>query len=47
VTSFEQLEPAVKRAFDHEGPALVNVEIAQVINPVAEAAISRKLGSHG
>ncbi len=47
VTSFEQLEPAMKRAFDYNGPALVNVEIAQIISPVAEAAISRKLGSHG
>lgn len=47
VTSHEQLEPAMKRAFDHDGPALVNVEIAQVISHVAEAAISRKLGSHG
>lgn len=47
VTSYEQLEPAMKRAFDHNGPALVNVEIAQIISPVAEAAISRKLGSHG
>ncbi len=47
VTNHEQLEPAMKRAFDHDGPALVNVEIAQIISPVAEAAISRKLGSHG
>ncbi len=47
VTSYEQLEPALTRAFDHDGPALVNVEIAQIISPVAEAAISRKLGSHG
>ncbi|MDA0231935.1 MAG: thiamine pyrophosphate-binding protein [Chloroflexi bacterium] len=47
VTSFEQLEPALRRAFEYDGPALVNIEIAQVISPVAEAAISRKLGSHG
>lgn len=47
VTSIEQLESALKRAFEYDGPALVNVEIAQVISPVAEAAISRKLGSHG
>ena len=47
VTSHEQLEGAMKRAFEYDGPALVNVEIAQIISPVAEAAISRKLGSHG
>lgn len=47
VTSHEQLEPAMKRVFDHDGPALMNIEIAQVISPVAEAAISRKIGSHG
>ncbi len=47
VTSFEQLEPALKRSFEHNGPALLNIEIAQIISPVAEAAISRKLGSHG
>jgi acetolactate synthase-1/2/3 large subunit len=47
VTRAEELEPAMKRAFAHKGPALVNVEIAQIISPVAEAAISRKLGSHG
>ena len=47
VTKAEQLDGAVKRAFDYDGPALVNIEIAQIISPVAEAAISRKLGSHG
>ncbi|MDA0676527.1 MAG: thiamine pyrophosphate-binding protein [Chloroflexi bacterium] len=47
VTSHEQLEGAMKRAFEHDGPALVNIDIAQIISPVAEAAISRKLGSHG
>jgi acetolactate synthase-1/2/3 large subunit len=47
VTTAEELEPALKRAFDYDGPALVNVNIAQVISPVAEAAISRKMGTHG
>jgi acetolactate synthase-1/2/3 large subunit len=47
VTSYEQLDGAIERAFAHDGPALLNIDIAQVISPVAEAAISRKLGSHG
>jgi len=47
VTKAEGLENAMKRAFDHHGPALLNIDIEQVISPVAEAAISRKTGSHG
>ena len=47
VTKAEDLESAMKRAFDHHGPALLNIDIEQVISPVAEAAISRKTGSHG
>ena len=47
VTKAEDLEGAMKRAFDHDGPALLNIDIEQVISPVAEAAISRKTGSHG
>ncbi|MDA1280458.1 MAG: thiamine pyrophosphate-binding protein [Chloroflexi bacterium] len=47
VTKAEDLEGAMKRAFDHQGPALLNIDIAQIISPVAEAAISRKTGSHG
>ncbi len=47
VQSAEQLEPALQRAFSHPGPALVNIEVDQIISQVAEAAISRKLGSHG
>lgn len=47
VTSPDQLEPALDRAFRSGKPALVNVEVGQIISPVAEAAISRKLGSHG
>ena len=46
VTRAADLEPALKRAFDSNRPALVNVEIDQVISPVAEAAINRKLGTH-
>ena len=42
-----QLEPAIKRAFAHNGPALLNIEVDQIISPVAEAAIDRKVGSHG
>ncbi len=47
VETVEQLEPAIKRAFAHNGPALLNIEVGQIISPVAEAAIDRKLGSHG
>ncbi|MEX0763413.1 MAG: thiamine pyrophosphate-binding protein [Dehalococcoidia bacterium] len=47
VTKAAELEPALTRAFGSGKPAVVNVEIDQVISPVAEAAISRKLGSHG
>jgi thiamine pyrophosphate-dependent acetolactate synthase large subunit-like protein len=47
ITKAEDLEGAMKRAFDHDGPALLNIDIEQVISPVAEAAISRKTGSHG
>ncbi len=43
----EELEPAMKRAFAHNGPALLNIEVDQIISPVAEAAIDRKVGSHG
>jgi acetolactate synthase-1/2/3 large subunit len=46
VTKAEDLEGAMKRAFDYDGPALLNIDIEQIISPVAEAAISRKLGSH-
>ncbi len=47
VKTAEELEPALKRAFEYDGPALVNIEVDQIISPVAEAAIDRKLGSHG
>ena len=47
VTRAADLAPALERAFDSNRPALVNVEIDQVISPVAEAAINRKLGTHG
>ncbi len=47
VQTAEELEPAMKRAFAHNGPALLNIEIDQIISPVAEAAIDRKVGSHG
>ena len=47
VESAALLEPALKRAFASNKPALVNVMVDRVISPVAEAAISRKLGSHG
>jgi len=47
VTKAEDLESAMKRAFEHHGPALLNIDIEKVISPVAEAAISRKTGSHG
>ena len=47
VQTAEELEPAMKRAFAHNGPALLNIEVDQIISPVAEAAIDRKVGSHG
>ncbi len=47
VETVEQLEPAIRRAFEHDGPALLNIEVDQIISPVAEAAIDRKIGSHG
>jgi acetolactate synthase-1/2/3 large subunit len=47
VTSETELRPALTRAFGAGKPALVNVDIDKIISPVAEAAISRKLGSHG
>ncbi len=47
VTKVEDLEAAMQRAFDYSGPALLNIDIEQVISPVAEAAISRKMGTHG
>ena len=47
VQTAEELEPAMKRAFAHKGPALLNIEIDKIISPVAEAAIDRKVGSHG
>ena len=46
VTKAEELEGAMKRAFEYDGPALLNIDIGKIISPVAEAAISRKLGSH-
>ena len=47
VTCQAELGPALKRAFESGKPALVNVAVGRIISPVAEAAISRKLGSHG
>ena len=43
----EELDAALSRAFAYDGPALVNIEIDEVISPVATEAINRKLGSHG
>jgi len=47
VAKAEHLDGAMKRAFDYDGPALLNIDIAKIISPVAEAAINRKMGSHG
>ncbi len=47
VETAADLEPALRRAFDAKRVALVNVTIDKVISPVAEAAISRKMGTHG
>ena len=38
----EDLQPAVQRAFDAPGPALVNVLVDRAISPRAEAAINRR-----
>lgn len=46
VAKSDDLKGAIQRAFDHDGPALLNIDIEQIISPVAEAAIGRKLGSH-
>jgi acetolactate synthase I/II/III large subunit len=47
VQKASELVPALRRAFAAGKPALVNVGIDKVISPVAEAAISRKMGTHG
>ena len=47
VKNSSDLESSLSRSFSHDGPSLVNIEIDQIISPVAEAAINRKLGSHG
>ena len=47
VEKASELEPALRRAFEAKKFALVNVTIDKVMSPVAEAAINRKLGSHG
>ena len=47
VKNSSDLESSLFRSFSHDGPSLVNIEIDQIISPVAEAAINRKLGSHG
>ena len=47
VRTAEELPAALERAFAYDGPALVNIEVDQVISPVATEAINRKLGSHG
>ena len=41
------LDGALGRAFAQDKPALLNVTIGQIISPVAEEAVSRKLGAHG
>jgi len=47
VKNSSDLESSLLRSFSHDGPSLVNIDIDQIISPVAEAAINRKLGSHG
>ena len=41
------LDGAMTRAFAQGKPALLNVNIEQVISPVAQEAVERKLGAHG
>jgi len=41
------LDGAMTRAFAQDKPALLNVNIEQIISPVAEEAVGRKLGAHG
>ena len=38
----EELEPALKRAFSSDKPALVNVVVERAISPRAEMAIARR-----
>ena len=47
VKNSSDLECSLLRSFSHDGPSLVNIDIDQIISPVGEAAINRKLGSHG
>ena len=47
VTRAAELAPALGRALAAGKPALVNVAVGKIISPVAEAAVNRKLGSHG
>jgi acetolactate synthase-1/2/3 large subunit len=42
VTRAEELEPALRRAFDAGKPALLNVAVQQVVSPRGEAAIARR-----
>ena len=47
VTRAADLSSALKRALSAGKPAVVNLSIDPVKSPVAEAAVNRKLGSHG
>ena len=43
VTNPTDLRPAVKEAFGHPGPALVNIDVSHEMSPVAESVIKRSL----
>ncbi len=46
VTEPQDLRESIKAAFKYKGPALLNIQVEPIISHVAQAAISRKLGSH-
>jgi len=46
VLSFSELKSSLTEALNFEGVSLLNIVVDKVTSPVAEAAISRKFGSH-
>ena len=46
VANFSELKSSLSEALNFNGVSLLNIEVDKVGSPVAEAAISRKFGSH-
>ena len=46
VSNFSELKSSLSEALNFNGVSLLNIEVDKVGSPVAEAAISRKFGSH-